>query len=111
LTLGEPIVAPSLEQVQRWVKDWIVGVDPEVEVQVLPARDDPREKGEIIPVRFARHGYRLTVAFPERSLPGSPLPEGTCRTLEQVIRLLRSMEARHLPRAWDAVVDNLRDRE
>jgi len=26
-------MAPSLEQVQQWVKGWVVDVDPEVEVQ------------------------------------------------------------------------------
>ena len=34
----------SLEQVQQWVKAWVVDVDPEVEVQVLPPHDNPREK-------------------------------------------------------------------
>ena len=87
----------SLEQVQRWVKEWVVGVDPEVEVQVLAPHDDPREKGEIIPVRLQRRGYRMMVGFPELSFPGSPLPPETCRTLEQVVRLLQYMEARGLP--------------
>lgn len=91
-------MAPSMEQVQQWIKEWIVGVDPEVEVQVLPPHENPREKGDIIPVRLGRHGYRLTVGFPERSLPGSSLPEETCGTVEQVIRLLCYMEVRHLPR-------------
>jgi len=91
-------MAPSMEQVQQWIKAWIVGVDPEVEVQVLQARDDPQEEGEVIPVRLGRRGYRMTVGFPERSFPGSPLPEQTCRTLEQMIRLLRYMEARGLRR-------------
>jgi hypothetical protein len=87
----------SLEQVQQWIKAWMVGVDPEVEVQVLPSYDNPRESGAIFPVRLGRRGYRMTVGFPERSLPGLPLPEETRRTLEQVIRLLRYMEARCLP--------------
>jgi len=98
LTLGEPIVALSLEQVQQWIKAWIVGVDPEVEVQVLRARDDPREMRELIPVRLVRRGYRMIVGFPERSFPGPLLPEETCRTLEQVIRLLQYMEGRGLRR-------------
>ncbi len=88
----------SLEQVQQWVKAWVVGVDPEVAVQVLAPHDDPREKGDIIPIRLGRRGYRMTVGFPERNIPGSPLPEATCRTLDQVIRLLRYMEARGLRR-------------
>ena len=89
-------MAVSVEQVQPWVKAWAVGFDPEIEVQVLQPHDDPREQGEIIPVRLARHGYRMTVGFPESSFLGPPLPEATCRTLEQVIRLLRYMEARGL---------------
>lgn len=88
----------SLEQVQRWVKEWIVSLDPEVEVQVLPPDDNPRDVGEVIPVRLGHCRYRMTVGFPESSFPGSPLPEETCRTLEQVIRLLRHMEARDLQR-------------
>jgi hypothetical protein len=88
----------SVEQVQQWVKAWAVDADPEIEVQVLQPHDNPRERGEIIPVRLGRHGYQMTVGFPERSFPGSPLPEETRRTLEQVIRLLRYMETRGLPR-------------
>jgi hypothetical protein len=91
-------MAPSPERVQQWVKEWIVGVDPEVEVQVLSPHDDPREKGEVIPIRIGFRGYRMTVGFPELSLPGSPLPEETRRTLEQVVRLLRYMERHGLPR-------------
>ena len=91
-------MAVSIEQVQQWVKAWAVGFDPEVEVQVLTPHDDPREKGEIIPVRLARRGYQMTVGFPESSFPGSTLPEATCRTLAQVVRLLRNMEARGLRR-------------
>lgn len=85
---------PSLEQVQQWVKVWAVGVDPEVEVQVLPSHENPREKGEIIPVRLGRRGYQMTVGFPESSFPGSPLPEATRRTLERVVRLLHYRESR-----------------
>jgi len=88
----------SVEQVQQWVKAWAVDADPEIEVQVLQPHDNPRERGEIIPVRLGRHGYQMTVGFPERSFPGSPLPEETRRTLEQVIRLLRYMEVRGLRR-------------
>ncbi len=88
----------SLEQVQQWVKAWVVGVDPEVAVQVLPPHDNPREVGEVIPVRLARLGYQMTVGFPESSFREPPLPEDTCRTLERVIRLLRYMEARGLRR-------------
>jgi hypothetical protein len=91
-------VTPSLEQVQQWVKAWVVDLDPEVEIQVLPPHDDPREKGEVIPVRLGRRGYQMTVDFPESSFPGSPLPEATCRTLAQVVRLLRYMEARGMHR-------------
>ncbi|MEK6715913.1 MAG: hypothetical protein AABZ16_00290 [candidate division NC10 bacterium] len=91
-------MAPSLEQVQQWVKDWIVDVDPEVEVKVLSPHDDPRESGEVIPIRLVRHGYRMTVAFPGRSFLEPRLLEETCRTLEQVVRLLRYMEARSLRR-------------
>jgi len=91
-------MAPSMEQVQQWIKAWIVDVDPEVEVQVLPARDDPREMRELIPVRLVRRGYRMIVGFPERSFPGPLLPEESRRTLEQVIRLLQYMEARGLRR-------------
>jgi hypothetical protein len=90
---------PSLEQVQQWVKAWVVGVDPEVEVQVLPAHDNPRERGEVIPVRLGRHGHSMTVGFPDHSFPGLPLPQETRRTLEQVIRLLRYMEERGLRRS------------
>ena len=88
----------SIEQVQQWVKEWVVGFDPEVEVQVLSPHDDPRERGEIIPVRLGRRGYKMTVGFPESSFLGAPLPEATRRTLEQVVRLLRYMEAQGLPR-------------
>ncbi len=88
----------SVEQVQQWVKAWAVDVDPEIEVQVLPPHDNPRERGDIIPVRLGRHGYHMTVGFPESSLAGPPLPHDTCRTLEQVVRLLRYMEARGLRR-------------
>ncbi len=95
-------MAPSLEQVQQWVKAWIVGVDPEVEVQVMPPHDDPRESGEIIPVRLGRHGYQMTVGFPERSFPESVLPDSTRRTLEQVVRFLWYMEARGLRRPGQA---------
>jgi hypothetical protein len=87
---------PSLERVQQWVKSWIVGLDPEVEGQVLPPHDDPRESGEVIPIRLVRHGYRMTVAFPGGTFSGTRLPEETCRTLEQVVRLLQYMEARSL---------------
>ena len=93
---------PSLEQVQQWVKEWVVGLDPEVEVQVLPPHDNSRESGEIIPVRVGRHGYQMIVGFSERDLPGSPLPRETCRTLEQVVRLLQYMEARGLRRPGQA---------
>ena len=47
---------------------------------------------------FGRHGYQMTVGFPERSFPGWPLPDETRNTLEQVIRLLRYMEVRGLRR-------------
>lgn len=95
-------MAPSLEQVQQWVKSWMIAIDPEVEVQVLASHDDPREKGEVIPVRLGRRGYRMTVGFPERCFPHSPLPEETCRTLEQIIRLLCYMEMRGLRRPGSA---------
>lgn len=98
-------MAPSLEQVQQWVKEWIVGVDPEVEVQVLPSRDNPQERGEVIPIRLGLRGFWMTVGFPERSFPGSPLPEETCRTLDQVIRLLRYRERHGLPRSGRAGQD------
>jgi hypothetical protein len=101
-------VTPSLEQVQQWIKSWIVGVDPEVEVQVLPAYENPRESGAIFPVRLGRRGYRMTVGFPERSFPGSPLPEETCRTLAQVIQLLRHMQARGLRPASPSGHEDLR---
>ena len=91
-------MAVSAEQVQQWVKAWAVDFDPEIEVQVLPPHDNPREKGEVIPVRLGRHGYRMTVAFPGGTFSGTRLPEETCRTLEQVIRLLQYMEARSLRR-------------
>ena len=89
-------MAVSIEQVQQWVKEWVVGFDPEVEVQVLLPHDNPRESGEIIPVRLGRHGYQMTVGFPERSFPESVLPDSTRRTLERVVRLFRYMEARDL---------------
>lgn len=93
-------MAPSLEQVQRWVKAWIVELDrgggPGGEVQVLSPHDDPRESGEVIPIRLVRHGYRMTVAFPGGTFSGTRLPEETCRTLEQVVRLPQYMEARSL---------------
>jgi len=89
---------PSLERVQQWVKGCIADVDPEVEVQVLSPHDDPRESGEVIPIRLARRGYRMIVGFPERSFPGPLLPEETRRTLERVARLLQYMEARGLRR-------------
>ena len=91
-------MAFPLEQVQQWIKAWVVSVDPEVEVQVLPARDDPREMRELISVCLARRGYRMIVGFPERSFPGPLLPEETRRTLERVARLLQYMEARGLRR-------------
>lgn len=91
-------MVPSPERVQQWIKAWIVGVDPEVEVQVLPARDDPREMRELISVCLVRRGYRMIVGFPERSFPGPLLPEESRRTLEQVIHLLQYMEARGLRR-------------
>ncbi len=91
-------MAISIEWVQTQVKAWVVGEDPEVEVQTLPPRDDSRQTGQIVPVRLQRHGYRMTVAFPEDTFSGSPLPEATRRTLGQIIRLLRYMEKRHLPR-------------
>ncbi len=92
-------MTPSLEQVQQWVKEWVVGFDPEVEVQVLKPHDNPLDIGEVIPVRLRGHGYQMTVGFPERDFCGDRLSEETCRTLEQVIRLLRYMEARDLPRS------------
>ena len=92
-------MAASIEQVQQWVKEWAVGFDPEVEVQVLSPHDNPRESGEIIPVRLGRRGYQMAVGLPERSFPGSPLPEETRRTLEQVVQLLRYMEVRGLQRS------------
>ncbi len=91
-------MAVSVERVQQWVKVWVVGVDPEVEVQVLPAHDDPHEQGEVIPVRLGRHGYRMTVGFPERSVSGTSLSDEARRTLGQVVRLLQHMEARGLRR-------------
>jgi hypothetical protein len=92
-------VIPSLEQVQQWVKSWIVGLDPEVEVQGLPPRDNPRESGVVFPICLGRRGFRMIVGFPECCFPGFPLPGETSRTLEKVIRLLRHMEARGLRRA------------
>lgn len=92
-------MTPSLEQVQQWVKARVVDLDPEVEVQVLPPHDNPREIGEVIPVQLGFRGYRMTVGFPERNFRGGRLNEETCRTLEQVIRLLRYMEAQGLPRS------------
>ena len=86
----------SIEQTQQWVKEWVVNFDPEVEIQILRPHDSLREPGEIIPIRLGRHGYQMTVGFPESSFPGSPLPEATRRTLAQVIRLLRYMEAQGL---------------
>jgi hypothetical protein len=96
------IMSPSIEQVQQWVKRWIVGVDPEVEIQVRPFYESPRESGQVIPVRIGRRGYVMTVAFPERSFPASPLPDETCQTLERVIQLLRYMEAHGLRRPGQA---------
>ena len=93
MTVGIPV-----EQVQRLVKEWAVEHDPEMEAQVLAPRDDPRGPGEIVPLRIQRRGYRMTVGFPERSLVGPPLPQETCRRLEQVVRLLRYMESRGLHR-------------
>lgn len=89
-------MAASTEQVQQWVKAWAVGFDPEVEVQVLSPHENPREGGDVIPVRLGRRGYQMTVGFPECSFPGAALPEETRRTLEQVVRLLGYMEARGL---------------
>lgn len=91
-------MAVSAEQVQQWVKAWAVDFNPEIEVQVQPPHDNPRERGEIIPVRLGRHGYYMTMGFPESGLSGPTLPADTCRTLEQVVRLLRYMEARGLRR-------------
>jgi hypothetical protein len=89
---------PSVERVQQWVKEWAVTVDLEVDVQVLPPHDNPRESGQIIPIRLRRHGYEATIGFPERVLAGSALPEETRRTLNQALGGLRYMEARGLPR-------------
>ncbi len=88
----------SIEQVQQWVKEWVVGLDPEVQVQVLPPHDNPLDIGEVVPVCLGRRGYRMTVRFPERNLREDCLTEELCRTLEQVIRILRYMEARGLRR-------------
>lgn len=88
----------SVEQVQQRIKEWAVGVDPEIEVQVLPPHENPREKGEILPVRLARHGHQMTVGFAESSFAGTHLTEATRETLHQVVRLLRYMEARGLSR-------------
>jgi hypothetical protein len=90
-------MTPSLERIQQWVKEWAVGVDRELEIQVLPPHDDPRKHGQIVPIRLRRHGYEATVGFPERMLAGSTLPE-EARRLNQALGGLRYMEARGLPR-------------
>ncbi len=89
----------SLERVQQWVKAWAVNEDPELEVQVVDPHADPQGQGVVIPIRLARRGYQLTVAFPEESLAKASLPEKTSRTLGQIVRLLRYMELRGLPRS------------
>ncbi len=89
----------SLEQVQQLVKAWAVEEDPELEVQVLAPHKEPRGEELVIPIRLARRGYQLTVAFPEESLATKSLPEEISRTLGQIGRLLRYMETRSLPRA------------
>ncbi len=91
-------MAFSMEQVQQRVKDWIVDVDPETEVQVLTPHDDPREGGQIIPIRLGRRGYQWTIGFPDRMFAEAALSEEVQRTLRQVIGRLRYMEARGLPR-------------
>ena len=69
------LMAFSLEQVQQWIKAWMVVVDPEVEVRVRSPHDDTRENGGLIPVGPGRHVNQMTMGFPEISFPGSPLPE------------------------------------
>jgi hypothetical protein len=83
-----------MEHIQQAVKEWAVGVDPEVDVQVLPAHDDPRERGEIIPIRLGRHGYHVTIGFPERMLAEFPLSAEARKTLQQGVRQLIHREAR-----------------
>ncbi len=86
----------SLEQVQHRVKTWAVDEDPELEVQVLAPHKDFRGQEMVIPIRLARRGYQLTVALPEEGFTEASLPEETSRTLGQISRLLRYMEARGL---------------
>jgi hypothetical protein len=88
----------SGEQLQQCVKAWIVEADPEVDVQVLSPHDDPRERGQIIPIRLGRHGYRVTIGFPERMLEGPELTDATRRTLHQGVRQLLYLEAHGFPR-------------
>ncbi len=88
----------SLERVQQWVKAWAVDEDPELEVQVLDPHRDPQRQEVVIPVRLARRGYQLTVAFPEEGFAKRSLPETIGRTLGQIVRLLRYMESRGMPR-------------
>jgi hypothetical protein len=89
---------PSVDRLQQWIKEWAVGVDQEVEVQVLPPHDDPREAGRTIPIRLGRRGYQWTIGFPECMFVGPALSEETCRALSQAVRCLLYMEARGLPR-------------
>ncbi len=91
-------MALSIEQVHQWVKEWAVRYDPEIEVDVLQPHDNPRDRGEIVPVRLRRHGYQMTVGIPEGGLSESPLPRGTQEILERVVRLLVSMKTRGLRR-------------
>ena len=94
-------MAVSLERVQQWVKAWAVDEDPEVEAQVLDPHTDPQRQEVVIPIRLARRGYQFTVAFPEDDFSETSLSEETSRTLEQIVRLLRYMEVRGLPRGRD----------
>jgi hypothetical protein len=85
--------------VQQWVKAWAADENPEVGVQVLDSHTDPQGHGVVIPIRLRRRGYQLMAAFPEESFAKSSLPETTSRTLGQIVRLLRYMEVRGLPRS------------
>ena len=88
----------SVERIQQWVKEWAASVDQEVEDQVLPPHDDPRQNGQIIPIRLVRHGYQAIIGFSESMQTGAALSDDTRRTLSQAVRGLLYVEVRGLPR-------------
>ncbi len=70
----------SIEQAHQCVKEWGMDFDLDIEVEVLQPHDDPRERGQIVPVRLCRHGYHMTVGLCEDSF-GSSLTDEARKSL------------------------------